>query len=133
MTIFTKDRINFIEKLIEISEENLIKENATADHDTTNLKETFKDGYQLKHSDRYTQIYSYLINLDFEDLKFIQTVMYVGRDNKFSNNQDTSEEIYKSKFNSLSWNTQSIEAGQIAEKVPLANYLKAGLKILKLN
>lgn len=74
----------------------------------------------------------YLFSLSFDDVKMIQTVMYLGRDREYDLSS-TPLEIYN-EFNEYldrhGWESKEIEANQILEKGPLADYLKSGLEIL---
>jgi len=76
---------------------------------------------------------NYMDNLDFEDVKVLQTVMYLGRDREY--NKDLSpNEIYKEEreyFDTNGWVSKKVEANQMLEKTPLDQYLVNGLKILK--
>ncbi|MEB9611472.1 DUF3775 domain-containing protein [Bacillus cereus] len=77
---------------------------------------------------------SYLEKLDFETIKTLQTIMYLGRDREYDK-ADTPEEIYRKErgyFDSRGWNTKDIEINQMTEKAPLDQYLEAGLEILKI-
>ncbi|MFY0781093.1 DUF3775 domain-containing protein [Peribacillus simplex] len=77
----------------------------------------------------------YLLNLSFDDVKMVQTVMYLGRDKDYKKSQSNIE-IYKSMLEDLGtngWNTKEIEVRQIAQKLPLADYLRSGLEILNVS
>ncbi|PFV70918.1 DUF3775 domain-containing protein [Bacillus thuringiensis] len=77
---------------------------------------------------------NYLENLDFETIKTLQTIMYLGRD-KEHDRGDTPEEIYRKEraySDSRGWETKSIEINQMTEKAPLDIYLKSGLEILQI-
>lgn len=82
------------------------------------------------HMTTYGSLYNYLEALTFDEVKSLQTVMYVGRD--FEADDAPASVIYQDMFSALSWNTKEIEINQIVQKVPLANYLRAGKKILSL-
>lgn len=72
--------------------------------------------------------------LDFETIKVLQVIMYLGRDREYDK-QDTPEEIYRKDreyFDSQGWNTQSIETNQMIGKVPFDQYLEIGLEILQI-
>lgn len=79
-------------------------------------------------------VYKYLDSLDMEIIKFIQTVMYIGRD--YSGKEEkTPRMIYneqKEELDFVGWNTKSIEINQMMGKAPLANYLREGLSKLEL-
>ncbi|PER23511.1 hypothetical protein CN931_01355 [Bacillus sp. AFS054943] len=78
---------------------------------------------------------NYLEELDFDTVKTIQSIMYLGRDRDYDK-QDTPEEIFykqREDFDSQGWQSKSIEINQIVEKAPLDGYLEDGLKILQIN
>lgn len=76
---------------------------------------------------------AYLESLDYDDVQFIQTVMYVGREGYEKENSPS--ELYDSVFKSLSWsNSKSIEVSQIFSKANcLKEYLSKGMKLLQNN
>ncbi|PFL14005.1 hypothetical protein COJ07_29250 [Bacillus cereus] len=75
----------------------------------------------------------YLNQLDFEVVKTIQVIMYLGR-NRDYDEKDLPEEIYRKQRESfdkhIGWNEKRIEINQITQKVPLDQYLENGLNIL---
>lgn len=76
---------------------------------------------------------NYLMSLDFEAIKTIQIIMYLGR-NKDYNKELSPEEIFlneKSFFEEQGWKDKFIEVDQITQKMPLDDFLKSGLEILK--
>lgn len=75
----------------------------------------------------------YVDNLDFETIKVIQTIMYIGRDGDERTNNPV--EIYinaRSSFELDGWNTKEIETNQMLNKTPLHEYLKEGCKLLNI-
>ena len=91
--------------------------------------EETEEGKKLKQYDK--DLDEYLQGLDFEAIKIIQTIMYLGRDNDYPNL--CPEQRYKrirEEFDKSGWKSKSIEISQIAEKLPLDKYLKAGIDIL---
>ncbi|MDA2546910.1 hypothetical protein ACQVWG_05770 [Bacillus cereus] len=77
---------------------------------------------------------NYMDELDFETIKTLQVIMYLGRDRDY-NKQDTPEEIYRKEreyFDSQGWNTKSIETDQMTSKVPFGQFLEEGLEILQI-
>ena len=78
---------------------------------------------------------NYLLTLEFETIKIIQSIMYLGRDKKY-NKKNKVEEIYskgRKCFDENGWNSREVEVNQIAEKVCLDCYLLNGLKILEIS
>ncbi|WP_312730217.1 hypothetical protein [Enterococcus sp.] len=76
------------------------------------------------------ELISYLEALSYDDVQFVQTAMYVGRDGQ--KGIDNSENVYDEIFSELSWSSdKNIEIHQISEKIlKLEEYLEEALKIL---
>ncbi|MGE8034823.1 hypothetical protein [Lysinibacillus sp. NPDC093692] len=81
------------------------------------------------------QLENYMYQLTFDEIKFIQTIMYLGRDTtdeerlKYSN-----RELFESQKRYLerkSWSKRELEADHIIAKTPLDEYLQKGLEIVK--
>ncbi|MGE6679436.1 hypothetical protein [Bacillus thuringiensis] len=90
------------------------------------------EGQEIKR--RKNLLKNYMDELDFETIKVLQVIMYLGRDREYDK-QDTPEEIYRKDreyFDSQGWNTQSIETNQMIGKVPFDQYLEIGLEILQI-
>lgn len=83
----------------------------------------------------YSALDSYLNSLSFEEVKSLQAIMYLGRDKDYDNNL-SPKQIYNSQINyfnkSIGWNTKEIEINQMVEKMPFADYLIEGKKILEI-
>jgi len=78
-------------------------------------------------------VYKYLHSLDMETIKFIQTVMYIGRDYNENDNK-TPEGIYnfqKEELDFIGWRSKSIEINQMLGQAPLYQYLINGLRIIQ--
>lgn len=90
---------------------------------------------ELGYSEKEQKLFDFLNNLDFESVKIIQTIMYIGRDHDY-NKTDSYETRYAKYRKSLDidgWNDKEIEVSQIVQKVPLDRYLKDGFDILGIN
>ncbi|MFR4954196.1 hypothetical protein [Enterococcus gallinarum] len=76
------------------------------------------------------ELISYLEGLSYDDVQFVQTAMYVGRDGQ--SNIDNPETVYDEMFSELNWSgDKSIEIHQISEKIlKLEEYLEEAMKIL---
>jgi hypothetical protein len=76
------------------------------------------------------ELISYLEGLSYDDVQFVQTAMYVGRDGQ--SNIDDPETVYDEMFSELNWSgDKSIEIHQISEKIlKLEEYLEEAMKIL---
>ncbi|MHC8516208.1 hypothetical protein [Sporosarcina sp. ITBMC105] len=100
-------------------------------------QEGFERVYQ---SDEYKEadkrLDKYLDELSFEDIKFIQAIMYLGRDtNSEEKEKYSAEELLKSQIEYLDrngWTTHQGEADHMAGKTPLDEYLKEGLSIISI-
>lgn len=87
--------------------------------------------YQLCEQ-RENELREYLEALDFEIIKDIQSIMYLGRDSEY-NQAETCQQRFASQrkyMDSLGWHDKSNEIDKIVEKLPLAQYLKEGMRIL---
>lgn len=74
----------------------------------------------------------YLLSLDFEFIKHLQALMYLGRDRDYEE-EESYEARYAAVYDSLnkdSWNTKEIEVSQMTQKMPLDLYLTQGLEIV---
>lgn len=77
---------------------------------------------------------NYLESLDYETIKVIQTIMYLGRDEQYDKNLigiERYKDYRKYMDDQIGWKTQYLEVQQIMEKLPLAKYLENGLEIIK--
>jgi|SRR5699024_519354 len=78
---------------------------------------------------------NYLQSLNYDDVKMLQTVMYLGRDQDYDKSLPPHL-IYKKEFDHFDksgWVSKEVEINQMTEKVPLADYLKSGLAILEVS
>ncbi|MFB4471812.1 hypothetical protein ACDI16_02440 [Oceanobacillus caeni] len=94
------------------------------------------DDYMNKDHENELELYNFLCALDFETVKVLQTLMYLGRDKDYNGNL-TSKNIYLEERryfdNQIGWKTKEIEINQMVEKLPLDEYLEEALKILRIN
>lgn len=77
----------------------------------------------------------YLETLKYEDIKIIQTIMYIGRDTSYGikNEEIDSDKLFQEFYISLTWDENKyIEINQIIEKEPLDKYLTRGMELLKI-
>ena len=92
-----------------------------------------------KEENLYNQFNSllqlYLEQLNFEEIKSLRAIMYLGQDETL-NTKLTSDEIYEDYLNYLNSDlkntTQQIKTEQILEKTPLGDYLEKGKRKLQL-
>ena len=85
---------------------------------------------KLAISGKEKELFDYLASLDYEVIKFIQTVMYIGRDASCVREDGTYDYFFTRQcMDQRGWNKdKEIEVYQIAEKLPLAEYLRKGCK-----
>lgn len=98
--------------------------------------DSLSDIYNEDWIEKRNKFKEYLKSLDFEVVKIIQVIMYLGRDEDYDEN-DYPNEIYrkqKENFDEMGWNTKELEINQILSKGPsLYGYLLNGFKILKID
>lgn len=89
----------------------------------------------LGYSKKEQELFNFLNSLDFESVKIIQTIMYIGRDHDYdkTDSYEARYEDYRKSLDSNGWNNKEIEVSQIVQKVPLDIYLKDGFDILGIN
>lgn len=79
------------------------------------------------------ELFNYLDSLDYETLKVIQTIMYLGKNNDY-NRDLLGEDIYidyrQYMDEIIGWNTKEEAVLKIDEKSQLADYLENGLSII---
>ncbi|AUB62458.1 hypothetical protein CSW12_05150 [Bacillus cereus] len=96
-------------------------------------REEFNNSSEGKEiSRREKELDAYLNGLDFEVIKTIQVIMYIGIVRDYDQ-QDTPEEIYRKEreaHDSQGWNTRDIEIYQMTGKLTLDKDLQNGLRIL---
>lgn len=75
----------------------------------------------------------YLNDQDYEVIKNIMVIMYLGRDREY-NKSHSPEAIFKHQRKDFEshWDEKKIIIDQITSKVPLDIYLSNGLKILQI-
>lgn len=89
---------------------------------------------KLAISGKEKELFDYLSSLDYETIKVIQTIMYIGRDASCIREDGTYDYFYTREcMDKRGWNEdKEIEALQIAEKLPLAEYLRNGCQKINL-
>lgn len=78
------------------------------------------------------ELFDFLNSLDYEVVKALQVIMYIGRDSSCMEDDGTySYEKSREYFDQQGWNDdKSIEVYQMVEKVHLNEYLKKGFEKL---
>lgn len=87
---------------------------------------------ELKYTEKAQKLFDFLNNLDFESVKIIQTIMYIGRDHDYNKTDSykTRYAKYRKSLDNNGWSDKEIEVSQIVGKIPLDVYLKDGFDIL---
>ena len=87
------------------------------------------------YNDLDRAIENYLKSLTFDEIKSLQSIMYLGRDKDYDRNQ-LPQQIYNSQYDyfdkTLGWNTKELEIDQMVGKLPLDLYLTSAKTILEL-
>ncbi len=131
--MFNNLRCTFKEIYLLAKERRLEEELTYKDDEAYDLADF--DIADLEYSEKEKALFNLLESLDFESVKIVQTIMYIGRDHDYSKS-DTYEVRYRKYRESLDlngWNEKEIEINQIVQKVPLDTYLKDGFEILGIN
>lgn len=99
--------------------------------DLTDYMET--DDYK-KYKEKEDELINFLNSLDFEQIKVIQSIMYLGRDRDYKEDESYQKryDSMRKYFDDMGWNDKKIEIGTIVEKLPLDMYLENGFKILNI-
>lgn len=135
MTLLTKLNTKIVDDVIELAKEHRetyekFSPSGTFNLGSGELSEFNKTDEANLIRAKSNKLREYLDSLSFEDVKFVQTLMYIGRDE--SSNEDISAaQLYEEKFASLSWSSKEIEINMILEKLPLDEYLSNGKEIIK--
>ncbi len=88
----------------------------------------------LAYSGKEKELFDYISALDYEEIKTIQTIMYIGRDGSCAEEDGTYDYFKTRKYMDMKgWNEdKDIEVMQIVQKVPLADYLRDGCRKIDL-
>lgn len=138
MLVKYKEYIPFLYKVKNIAEQRNTEYNTKhPDGESVSLSSTnsINDFIKRVYEER-DPVKDYLMNVDFDTVKIIQTVMYIGRD--YNGNGTVPVEPVDNGDNLIDtwmrkdsdWKSQSIEVSQIAEKMPLGEYLTRVFTIL---
>lgn len=100
------------------------------------IEETMDDLDDFEISNEKRALIEYLSNLDYEVIKVLQIIMYIGRDNIIEDNLSPQQKYLRERnyFDSQGWQEDKmIEIHQMTDKFPLVNYLNIGFKLLEIN
>lgn len=100
---------------------------------------TEEEKSRFMKSENYKIIYSYksdlkyyLLSLDYDLIKILQTIMYIGRDNDYSQLEPISRVNKVNEQLEDTRNGKEIEIQGMLDKEPLYKYLKKGFKRLQI-
>ncbi|PIC82093.1 DUF3775 domain-containing protein [Sporosarcina sp. P1] len=120
-----EEKINKIKKVMELS---YIRRSLYQNQE--GLESVIQSDAYNKAEERLTD---YMDELSFEDIKFIQAIMYLGRDTSLEEKaKQSATELLKSQLEYLGrngWTTKEGETDHVQSKMPLDEYLKEGLSI----
>ncbi|NYB73868.1 DUF3775 domain-containing protein [Sedimentibacter hydroxybenzoicus DSM 7310] len=120
-------------KVIELAEAYYKAECTKETYESTIDFDALED---LKKDIEEKALEDYLDKLDYEVIKVLQTIMYIGRDG-IDEKDISPQQIYeraREYFDSRGWHEDKmIEIYLMTEKFPLVNYLKDGFKLLKIS
>ena len=99
------------------------------------LEQIVEGGFRW--SDVAKALFAYMYSLDYENIKVLQTIMYIGRGDFDPEDGDDFEDYYdfaRKHFDAQGWQKdKAIEVRQMFEKLPLAEYLSDGCKKIGLS
>ncbi len=127
-----KKYLDDIRTIIRIADER--SEEYWSEHKDGEPFELSWDIDDLVYSGKEKELFDYISSLDYEEIKTIQTIMYIGRDGSCAE-EDGTYDYFKTRkcMDMRGWNEdKDIEAMQMVEKVPLADYLRDGCKKISL-
>lgn len=126
------DLMNVFSHVLDLAEKRRLSE--SNEDVIINFSELDLD--DLAESEEEHNLRVYLESLDYETIKTIMVIMYLGRDRDYNRN-DQPEEILREQrkyFDLLGWSGEKeIDVDQMVGKLPLDEYLRTGLSILKIN
>lgn len=93
-------------------------------------RELQRQAGMAEHVPADADLRAYVKTLDYEMVKIIQIIMYIGRDGSILTNPVEIYIIARREFELNGWNRRDIEENQMLNKLPLHDYLENGCKIL---
>lgn len=96
-----------------------------------NTYDTFKksDGYKIIINAE-KEIENFMMALEYDVLKDIMAIMYIGAVGCDGLEPDAAFEIFKE---TISWSGKKLDVTHVIEKSPLDKYIKVGCELLKIN
>ena len=130
MLVKYKEYIPLLYKVKDIAEQRNAEYNSKHPYGETLSSSSIND-FIKQIVGEHDSVNDYLMNTSYDTVKIVQTVMYIGRDyqeNTPVNDGDALIDTWMKKEHD--WKSQSIEVSQIAEKMPLDEYLNRAFIIL---
>ncbi len=95
---------------------------------------SFSSIKDFEMGEKERELFDFLNSLDYEVVKTLQVIMYIGRDSSCMEKDGTyNYEETRKYFDKRGWNSKkSIEVNQMVEKFRLAEYLKKGFEKLNI-
>jgi len=128
------DLDNYIDVILKVINLAEIRDRSTTqEHEKSGVIESVIDfsNISLEEREEDKALYEYLNSLQYDAIKVIKVVMYIGRGDFLGEDSTSSFNEAWEFFEDQGWNeNKHVEALQIFEKGPLAEYLRKGFKIL---
>lgn len=122
------DKINSVKKVQELSEKRRLHYEYYEGSGSIIQSVGFVDAEQ--------KLKEYMSKLTFDDIKFLQVIMYLGRDTSEEEQlKYSARELFNSQceyLDRVGWTTKEGETAQIFGKMPLDEYLEKGLSIINI-
>nr|WP_257151292.1 DUF3775 domain-containing protein [Bacillus pseudomycoides] len=126
------DKIDVIKKVILLADERNKAAKTNRPKEIKNIGASINSPEYILVKEKRADLLEYVNSLDFETVKMLQTIMYLGRDREYDTNDSVEKryETLRNHFNESGWNTKDIEVNQMISKAPLGDYLRIGCQIL---
>lgn len=134
MTVFTKPNMKIVDDVTKLAKDRRVTYEKYTPSGIVNLAS--EEFIEFNKSDeakliqaKENKLRAYLESLSFDDVKFVQTLMYIGRD-ECADEKISAVHLYNDKFAAYAWSTKEIEINMMVEKLPLDTYLLKGKEII---
>lgn len=129
--MFEKD-IKVCKKVISLAQD--VRDEYESNHqkgDAVNLCDNLDELFIV--TDKEKALHDYLQKQDYEVIKNLMVIMYLGRDRDY-NEWQSPKEIFKQQreFFENDWDEKDVIIDQITSKMQLDKYLRSGLRILEI-
>lgn len=126
------DLMNVFSKVLDLAEKRRLSE--PNEDVIINFSDIELD--DLAESEEEHNLRTYIESLDYETIKTLMIIMYLGRDRDYNRNDPPEKILHEQRkyFDLLGWSGEKeIEVDQMVGKLPLGEYLRTGLSILNIN